>query len=388
MPGSAHTVDAHQYDFEQFVARFHSLFRRTEPREQMTRYIKALLSPIQRKNSWQIAQAIGDTLPDSTQRLLYLSRWEADEARDLLREFIVECFAHPDGIAIVGDVGFLKKGDASIGVQRQRNPSTGRHENCQIATFLTYATPGKHLLVDRRLYLPQSWMHNPDRLATVKAPANIAGQSRSHHAAEMVAAVHSLHLPVRWVAGRLFCDDDATLRHALYCRRQRFLLATSEETVVHSEDINASLAVAELTDLLPTSRWQSLTLAADTIIPSIDRVRYQWARTRIIDYDKTGAARLGWLVARRALDDPSNTTYFLSNAAATTPARTLARLTLADHAFRCCIKHARNIAGLDEYEVRHWHSWHRHITLSMIAMTWLQSIHSSSLFRENYREIS
>jgi SRSO17 transposase len=141
-------------EFDAFHARFADLFCRQEPREQSRKYLRALLSSVERKNGWQLAEAGGDQRPDATQRLLYLAQWDADAARDRLQQFVIEVFGDEQGIGVVDESGFLKKGDKSAGVQRQYSGTAGKRENCQIGTFVSYASRHGHVFLDRRLYLP------------------------------------------------------------------------------------------------------------------------------------------------------------------------------------------------------------------------------------------
>jgi SRSO17 transposase len=98
-----------QEEFEAFHAREASLFERSESREQARKYLRGLLTEAERKNSWQVAEAVGDRIPDRMQRLLYRVPWDADAARDRLQEFVIETFGDPEGIGVVDETGFLKK---------------------------------------------------------------------------------------------------------------------------------------------------------------------------------------------------------------------------------------------------------------------------------------
>jgi DDE superfamily endonuclease len=144
-------------DVEVFHARFARFFERSEPRQQAVKYMRGLTSPVQRKNSWQLAEAAGDETPDKMQRLLHRSNWDADGVRDDVQAFVVECFGEAAGIGVVDETGFIKKGTHSVGVQRQYNGTAGKIENSQIGAFLTYRSNRGHAFLDRRLCLPKEW---------------------------------------------------------------------------------------------------------------------------------------------------------------------------------------------------------------------------------------
>jgi SRSO17 transposase len=172
--------------FAAFHARFAHLFVRSEPREQAVKYLRALMAPIARKNGWQMAEVMGDQTPDATQRLLYQADWDADAARDVYVQFVCETFGDADGIGVVDESGFIKKGTHSVGVKRQYSGTAGKVENCQIGTFLSYASAFGHVFVDRRLYLPEEWSADAERRAQAKVPVDVEFQTKPQQAMAML----------------------------------------------------------------------------------------------------------------------------------------------------------------------------------------------------------
>lgn len=126
--------------------------------------------PVARKNGWQLAEYAGQHSPGGLQHLLNRARWEADEVRDDLQRYVAENLGDDDGVLIIDDTGFLKKGTTSAGVQRQYSGTAGRTENCQIGVFAAYASAKGRALVDRELYLPKSWTDDADRCRAAKVP--------------------------------------------------------------------------------------------------------------------------------------------------------------------------------------------------------------------------
>jgi SRSO17 transposase len=129
--------------------RLGGLFRRPEPRQRSLAYLKGLLGAIERKNGWQLAEWIGERTPDGVQHLLERAQWDADAARDVLREYVVEQLGERDAVLIVDETGFVKKGEHSAGVQRQYSGTAGRIENSQIGVFLCYAGQGGSAFIGR-----------------------------------------------------------------------------------------------------------------------------------------------------------------------------------------------------------------------------------------------
>src|SRR5258708_26687521 len=159
-----------QEEFDAFHARFADLFERSESREQARTYLRGLLTEAQRKNSWQMAEAVGERLPDRMQRLLYRVPWDADAARDRLQQFVIETFGDPQGIGVVDETGFLKKGKKSVGVARQYTGTGGKREDSQGATGLSYATKDAHVFLGRERYLPEAVAWDPTRRTEAHRP--------------------------------------------------------------------------------------------------------------------------------------------------------------------------------------------------------------------------
>ncbi|MGH9776979.1 MAG: IS701 family transposase [Candidatus Acidiferrales bacterium] len=382
-------------DFENFHARFAHIFGRKEPRQQAQKYMRGLLAPVERKNSWQLAEAVGDRLPDPTQRLLYQSHWEADKARDELEQYVIEVFGEEDGIGVVDETGFMKKGQHSVGVKRQYSGTAGKIENSQVGTFLSYATSRGQVLLDRRLYLPEEWCADPERRARAKVPAEVVFQTKPEQAREMLEHAWAQGVPMRWVTGDEVYGDAPELRAAISASGRWYVLGVRQHTPVWLErpavdepgpgeqsrprtkarlavDAPAAIPVVAVVAAWSEPRWQCLTVTEGSKGPRT----YDWAYQRVIESrDSLPGAEL-WLLARRSLTDPTDIAYFLSNAPLELGLERLAQVAAARATIEQCLETAKGETGLDEYEVRYWHSWHRHITLAMMAQTWLAAVRS------------
>src|SRR3954449_3204246 len=157
---AADGVLAWRDDLDVLKERLGPLFVRPEPRRQAGRYLEALLSGAPRKNGWQLAEQIGDARPWRTQRVLSHVHWDQDAARDIGRDYVIEHLGSPDGVLVVDETGFLKKGTHAAGVAPQYSGTAGRVENCQIGVFLAYASRKGHALIDRALDagVPCAWV--------------------------------------------------------------------------------------------------------------------------------------------------------------------------------------------------------------------------------------
>ena len=191
-------------ELDRVHARIGPRFARAEPRRRALAYLRGLLSPIERKNGWQLAEEAGERTPHGIQRLLSTAEWDADAVRDDLVAYVREHLADPGAIFVLDETGFLKKGTKSAGVQRQYTGTAEKRENCQIGVFVTYATPQAHVLVDRDLYLPQSWTSDPARCQGAGIPTGREFTTKPELARAMLERLNSAGLPAAWVTGDIW----------------------------------------------------------------------------------------------------------------------------------------------------------------------------------------
>jgi SRSO17 transposase len=389
-------LDRWAADFEAFHARFSRFFARREPRDEMRQYLRGLLSPVRRKNMWQMAEALGEAHPQRLQCLLATARWDADAVCAELARFVVEEFGHPEAIAVLDETSFVKKGTRSTGVKRQWCGALGKKENCQVAVFLAYVSPHGRTFLDRRLYLPKEWAEDAERRAAAKVPEEVEFHTKPELAQEMLAAAWKAQVPLLWITGDEQYGNSTALRDQLTAAQQRYVLAVASTTcgwaTPPAVDAPATppggrprtrprlapgapalQTVAQLASAWPAEQWQRLTLAAGEKGPRV----YDWGSARIVMSREGLPGEPLWLVVRRSLAAIPEYAYYLSNAPAETPVAVLARVAGARWGIEECFEEAKGETGLDEYEVRHWQSWHRHITLSMLAHAWLASVRNA-----------
>jgi len=178
--------------------RLGELFGRPEPRRQAGLYLEALLGSAERKNGWQLAEQIGDTRPWRTQRVLSHVLWDQDKARDVCRDYVIEHLGAPDGVLIVDETGFVKKGTQSAGVARQYSGTAGRIDTCQIGVFLGYGSPEGHALMDRELYLPKEWTNDRERCAAAAVPDDTDFATKPQLAQRMIERAITAGVPFSW----------------------------------------------------------------------------------------------------------------------------------------------------------------------------------------------
>jgi SRSO17 transposase len=354
-------VAAWKSRFTVVVAALESLFVRPEPRRTACAYLLGLLSAVERKNCWWLAEHAGHARPDAMQRLLTSAKWDVDAAHDQVRRDVVKHLG-PGGVLIFDETGILKKGTCSVGVQRQYTGTAGRIENSQVAVFATYASPKGRALIDRRLYLPKSWCDDPDRRGAAGVPADVTFATKPELASGMLAATLTAGVPFGWVTADEAYGVNSAFRSDLRQRGISYVLAVSCRTRV--DLVIGKRRVDTLVAALPAAAWQPYSAGHGTKGPRT----YDWAWVRLA---ATSPDR--WLLVRRNATT-GELAYYLAWSPTPQPLRTLARVAGSRWATEEAFQAAKGNVGLDHYQVRNWTAWHRHITLCMIALAFLVTV--------------
>jgi len=226
---STDAVERWADEFEQLNQRFAPYFKRVETKQHAQDYLQGLLSSVERKNGWQIAEQVGDANPYAIQHRFGRSVWDANLVRDELRRYVVEHLGHSAAVVVIDETGFLKKGTQSAGVQRQYSGTAGRIENCQIGVFLSYATPSGYTFLDRDLYLPKSWTDEPERCQQVGVPDTVQFATKPQLARQMLQRVLKAQVPHAWVSGDEVYGSDRRLRLWLEEQGEAYVLAEHAE---------------------------------------------------------------------------------------------------------------------------------------------------------------
>ncbi|PIB12302.1 transposase [Streptomyces sp. HG99] len=334
----------------------------------MRDYIRGLLGPVGRKNGWQLAEYVGHRTPDRLQRLLNGARWDADELRDDLQHYVAERLGEPDGILILDDTGFLKKGTTSAGVQRQYSGTAGRTENCQIGVFAAYATTRGRALVDRELYLPKSWTDDRDRCRAAHIPDERNFATKPDLAKAMVLRANASPLPIAWVTADAAYGQEWRLRHMLEETGLGYVLA-----VPKSQQVPQFGRIEHLFSQAPDEAWERHSCGDGAKGPRV----YYWAAlqiTPIEDFDDEMPTHQRWALARRSISKPEEIAYYLAYAPLGTTIEHLVRVAGMRWAIEEAFQAAKNECGLDQYEVRRYTGWMRHITLAILAHAFLAAM--------------
>lgn len=350
---------------EALHARVGRRFARAEPRRRALAYVRGLLSPVERKNGWQLAELAGEPTPDGMQHLLARADWDADQVRDDLRAYVVDHLGDEHAVLVVDETGFLKKGPKSVGVQRQYSGTAGRIENCQIGVFLAYASGQGRTFLDRELYVPKEWAADAARRQEAAVPDPVAFRTKPQLARAMLERALDAGVPAAWVTGDEVYGGDRRLRMWLEERQMPHVLAVKRTEPLWTRTTGRQVAAQTLAAGVPDADWERLSAGEGAKGPRLD----DWARVPIRALPEPGWDY--WLLIRRSLADPTDLAYYVCFCRAATPLPVLVRVAGTRWAIEESFESAKGAVGLDHYEVRRWPGWYRHITLALLAHAYL-----------------
>jgi SRSO17 transposase len=345
--------------------RIESRFARYEPLRHAGELMAGMVSGLDRKNCWTIAEHRGAVTPDGLQHLLARASWDAEAVRDDLRDYVVDAFGDRGAILVVDETGDVKKGTATVGVQRQYSGTVGRIENSQVAVYLTYAAPRGHALIDRALYLPKSWTEDSERCAQAGIPTgNRSFATKPALAVELIDRAVAAKVPAGWVAGDEVYGADPRLRAVVRGHRLGYVLAVAapiRRVPTHAGPIR----VDTLPALIPPHAWQKHSAGPGAHGPRL----YSWAWFQLLAEDDTDNGHHHLLIRRN--DVTGEMAYLRCYSPRAVPLHTL--VVVAGQRWRIeeSFQAAKGLVGLDQHQVRRWRSWHRWTTLAMLAHAFL-----------------
>jgi SRSO17 transposase len=364
---------------EKFLEPFVACLREAEQKEHAGSYVTGLLSDLKRKNVESVAYLHDqDRLP--LQKFIGCSPWDP---QPLLRELACAVGAElgeADGVIVFDPSAHPKKGNASVGVQRQWCGRLGKIENCQVGVYLGYVSRLEQALVDVRLYLPESWASDKKRRKKAGVPQEVRFQTR-HELALAMLDENGRWLPHSWVSGDDEMGRSTAFRRELQGRKEQYLLMVPSNTLVRDLEVEPPpyggrgphprvpfVRADRWAAAQPASAWTTVEIRAGEKGP----LRVEALQRRVsAKTDRRRAGPQEVLVVFRAAqaDGTFKHDYALAWAKAETPLPEFARVFNAEHRIEQCLQRAKGEAGLSHYQVRTWRGWHHHQTLSLIA-TW------------------
>ena len=347
---------------DELRARLAPVFCQARSRLAAFAYLGALLAvPGERRSCWQLAEATGHATPRRMQALLAEHRWDWKAALGALQRFILDHLADPQAVLVLDETAELKQGQMTVGVARQHAGITGQIENCQTVVFMAYVTGRGHAPFDFRLYLPRTWCQNRNRRERAGVPGEVAFATKTEQGTQMVTGAIGAGVPFAFLAGDEVYGRSSKLRAACERHGKGYVLAVPVNFTVTLPS-RRRMAVASLARLVPARCWETRSCG-----PGCKGHRdYAWA------WAATASPRHHVLI-RRSLSGPSELAYFYCHVPAGRPVSLPALIMVAGKRWPAeeCHQQGKGQAGLDQHQVRLWHSFHRHTVLSMCALALL-----------------
>jgi SRSO17 transposase len=363
---AGHSIDPTRWQaaLQELLDRIAGRFARVEPRRRASAFVRGLLADLPRKNCWTISEHAGDPSPDGMQHLLSQAVWDADAVRDDVRDYVIDHLADPEAVLVIDETGDLKKGTATVGVQRQYTGTAGKIDNAQVAVYLVYAAPAGHAVIDRELYLPKGWTADADRRAGAGVPEQVAFATKPELARVMLERAGAAHVPAGWVTADEVYGGNPRLRSWLETQQMPYVLAVrcTEPLLPASGPPTSAARVAE--QVSPPC-WLRISAGQG----AKGRRWYAWSRVTL----SSAGAPQGWerwLLVRRSLRT-GELAYYLCAGPAGTPLVALVRVAGCRWRVEEAFQASKGLCGLDQHQVRRWTSWYRWATLAMLAYAFL-----------------
>jgi len=381
-----------------YHTRFHGFFCRSEGRKWSMKYLQGLMMPIERKNVENIAEEVAAP-PRKLQEFLSDSPWNDEGCIEEHQRFVGELFGSPNGVVIFDDTGFPKKGDKSAGVGRQYSGTMGKTDNCQVGVFMSYASVHGHTLADRRLYILSQWFEETASGKRKRSgiPQDLRFKTKIELAMEMLdRAKERGHLLFQWVSGDCAYGDAHEFRKHIAGMGKWYCFEVSSDTHVWTDDpawkvppiiknrrgrkpkhpkptdgSPPAVTVSSLLSSCADNQWQRICLREGDKGPR----EFAFARLRVFEKWNGKPGPASWLMIRRSLKPgDSEVKFYLSNAPETISIAEMAWAGCQRWSIEVDFKLAKGEVGLDQYELTKYRGWYHHITLSMLALSFLKAV--------------
>ncbi|WP_425363716.1 IS701 family transposase [Candidatus Tisiphia endosymbiont of Hybos culiciformis] len=327
----------------------------------MSLYVKALMSSVERKNSWQLAEMVGAKTPYNFQYLLCYAAIDVVALKKALIKITIENLG-TQGYLTFDDTGFLKKGDQSSGVQRQYTGTAGRVENCQIGTFMGYKTQKGHNLLDGKLYLPESWLNDPQRCRKAGIPEGLKFEKKALQAAGMYKSFKEQGYECSWVTADEAYGKDPDFVKVLEEYNQPYILAVPKDYSIRCGDLKQRFEALKCAESADVNLWEMHSAGKGS---KGERV-YEWLLIKRNEINSFSEFEK-FLLIRRSMST-GELAFYSVMAPKNRSLQELAMAAGSRWSIEECFEMAKGETGLDQYEVRSYRGWERHTTFSMWAL--------------------
>jgi SRSO17 transposase len=365
-----HASPAPLPELEEFLSTFQVRCRRPEGEEALARYLTGLLTELPNKNCDTLAEAVPGTSEQRLQEFLTNMQWdETDLNRQRVEKLIAEATVG-QGVLIFDDTGFAKQGKASVGVARQYSGTLGKVGNCQVGVTCCYSDPQASWPVAVRLYLPQEWTDDPERLRRARVPADVTFQTKPQIALALLDQARAWGVPHRCVVADADYGDNPNFLAGLEARHERYVVAVRSDFQVRPKCRGGppSQRADQVLAALPRRQWRTVRWRHG----AKGWLRKKFVAVRGWRITAEGETHIGWLLGERAArGQPEERKYYWSNLPASATLEELVDYAHRRHAIEQFHEEAKEELGWDQYQGRLWPGFHRHAATVMLALSFL-----------------
>jgi SRSO17 transposase len=317
-------------------------------------YVTALLRADGRRSCWQLAELAGHASPRRLQALLADYVWDARVLAERVRALLVDVLADPEAVLAIDETAELKAGEQTVAVARQYAGITGQVENCQTVVFLAYVTVRAHALMDFLLYLPKGWVGDAGRRARAHVPDTVGFATKPQLAVDLIGRAVTAAVPFAFVVADEVYGRAGKLRAYVESLGKGYVFTVPTSFTVSCFDGLHTVKI--LAGRVPAHGWSTRSCGAGCK----GHRWYDWAWIAT-------SSPTHWVLIRRNPDDHSKVTFFYCHTPHGATLATLVRVAGRRWPVETCFQAAKSILGIHAHQVRLWHSWQRHTTLSLLA---------------------
>jgi len=367
--------------FDEFVTPYIAHLHPRTHQQKARDYMKGLLSDTERKNVESISYFHGYDR-QRLQIFIGQTEWDDEIILDMLVKQIANEIGETDGILILDPTSFPKKGKESVGVQRQWCGRLGKTENCQVATFLAYASSVEFALADRRLYLPDVWIENQARCDKAGIPKQHQVKKTRHEQALEMINTRGKKLPHKWIAGDDEMGKVPWFRRKLRAQNEQYLLAVPSNILILDLETPPSICkrcgaeherefvnVRDWMKSIPKKKWKTIKVRQGH--KGWLTVKLVTCRVRAMIENEVGDEETLVVSKWREDNGKPRCDYYLSWSREPTALHEYARVIKQAYRIEESFHRAKGECGLADYQVRNWVGWHHHVALSLLTLWFL-----------------
>jgi SRSO17 transposase len=373
-----------------FHYEFRDCFAREEGRNNFFYYTVGQFSQMERKSIEPMALNIEGAKVRAVQRFISEATWDDEKIMYIYRCMVNNDMGEKDGVLIIDESGFKKKGNDSAGVFKQYCGNIGKVDNCQVGVFAAYASSQGYALLDKALFVPEAWFTEDyeERRDKCRFPLDLTFKTKPQLASQMVEGIIEEDIiPVKYIVadsiyghssefieqveqytGKIYffgvpSDTRCWLRMPVTTEKEyRYRGETRHNTVLKTGE-KQPLSLMELAQSINDFFWYRRKVSEGTKGP----IEYEFSKRRVVIAKDGLPTKEKWLVIKRTIGPKPSYSFFISNAPISSRLALFVWLSGVRWPIEQCFEEGKSELGMDHYEVRKYLGWNHHMLISMLS---------------------